>query len=245
MTLWTFDFDGTLSPLVPKPSAAALHPACRRMLQDLAAVGGFRCAVLSSRAIADLESRVDVRGLYLGGGSGMEWRLPDGSSRQPGAEQEQLARRVRKDVLPEVVAWGRLPGVVVEDKRWSIAVHTRHAGEATRRRVADLLDRWRPRHAIRVFPGPEVFEIQLLPGVDKAFGVRALCGLVDFDPRVDRLVYAGDDDNDAEAMKLALTLGGDAVAVGERVRPPGVETVPGPPELARRIRRMAGLPPDT
>ncbi len=58
------------------------------------------------------------------------------------------------------------------------------------------------------------------------------------------MVYAGDDDNDAQAMQLALSWGGTAVAVGERVRMAGTERAPGPAELAQTIRRLAGLPED-
>jgi trehalose-phosphatase len=242
VTLWVFDFDGTLSPLVPERTAAALDPACRRMLEELVAVRLFRCAILSNRALGDLAPRIDVPGVFLGGGSGLEWRLPDGGLRSPGAEEEQRTRLTRESVMPAILAWGRLPGVDIEDKRWSVAVHVRHADAATQRQVGARVEECARRHALRVFRGPEVFEIQLVPGVDKAFGVRALCELTGFRPRTDRLVYAGDDENDAQAMRLAMSWGGAAVTVGERVRLAGTERVPEPAGLAQTIRRLAGLP---
>jgi trehalose 6-phosphate phosphatase len=241
MTLWIFDFDGTLSPIVSEPAAAAMHPACRNMLEDLVAVRQFRCAVLSSRAITDLERRVNVPGVFLGGGSGMEWRLPDGSMKRPEADQDKQLQVIRETVMPEIMQWNCLPGVVIEDKKWSLAIHTRRADNPTKKKVAALLDQWKPSHEIRMFRGPEVVEIQLLPGVDKALGVRAVCDLVEFKPRADYLVYAGDDDNDAEAMKLVRSWGGAAVAVGQKVLVAGAEMVPGPIELAQKIRRMANL----
>ncbi len=241
VTLWVFDFDGTLSPLVPERTAAALDPACRGMLGDLAGVRRFGCAILSSRALADLEPRVEVPGVFLGGGSGLEWRLPDGSRKGPGAEQKRRARSIRDKVMPAIRKWERLPGIDIEDKLWSVAVHTRRAEDPTKRQVATLLGELARLRAVQVHRGPEVLEIQLVPGVDKAFGLRILCGLVRFRPGTDFLVYAGDDDNDAQAMQLAMSWGGMAVTVGGRVRVAGAEKVAGPAALARRIRRLANL----
>src|SRR5512139_1848564 len=87
--LWVFDFDGTLSPLVPDRSTATLHPACREVLEELSAGPQEIVAVLSSRAIDDLVPRVPVPGVFLGGGSGLVWHLPGGLRVRPGAETEK------------------------------------------------------------------------------------------------------------------------------------------------------------
>lgn len=241
VTLWMFDFDGTLSPLVAERTAAELDPACRDMLRRLPAVRGFYCAVLSSRQLSDVERRVDVPGIFLGGGSGLEWKLPDGRRRVPGADRMDAVRKIRKTLIPEIMEWGRLPGVEVEDKQWSVAIHIRQATRQTQEELAARLGHWRESRNIRSFRGPAVLEVQLLPEVDKAFGVRAFCDLVDCTPETVRLVYGGDDENDAVAMQLVRAAGGAVITVGKKAILPGSEVVASPIELAKRIEILAGF----
>ncbi|MCE5263636.1 MAG: trehalose-phosphatase, partial [Deltaproteobacteria bacterium] len=65
-TLWFFDFDGTISEFVSRSAEAEIHPACRDLLGDLAALSLQRVAILSSRSLDDLISRVDIPGVFLG-----------------------------------------------------------------------------------------------------------------------------------------------------------------------------------
>jgi trehalose 6-phosphate phosphatase len=236
-----FDFDGTLSPLVADRTAARLDPACRHMLHRLAAKPGCRCAVISSRLLADIAGRVDVPNIYLGGGSGLEWRLPDGRRTVPEAGRMAAIRKVRKTLVPEIREWGRLPGVEIEDKQWSMAIHIRRATRQTQRELETRMDRWQKTRGVSVFRGPAALEIQLLPEVDKALGVRAFCNLVQYVPTAGRLVYAGDDENDAVAMQLVRDWRGVVITVGEKALVPGSQVVSNPTELARIIRSLAGL----
>jgi trehalose-phosphatase len=97
--LWVFDFDGTLSTLVPERNKAELHPACRKMLGDLVKNPHNHVAVLSSRALDDLSPRVPVRGIFLGGGSGTEWRIPGLHRVTPGGKGEQRLLAARTLVM--------------------------------------------------------------------------------------------------------------------------------------------------
>jgi trehalose 6-phosphate phosphatase len=245
VTLWMFDFDGTLSPLVTDRTAARLDSACRYMLHQLAAERGFHSAVISSRQLADLESRVDVPGIFLGGGSGLEWKLPDGRRQVPEADRMDAIRKIRKTLIPEIMEWSRLPGVEIEDKQWSVAIHFRRATQQAQHELATLLGRWQQARKVRAFRGPAVVEIQLLPEVDKSFGVRAFCDLVTCTPAAGRLVYAGDDENDAVAMQLVRGWGGTIVTVGEKAIVPGSDVVSSPMELAKKINILAGFGDDT
>ena len=78
-TIWVFGFDGTLTESNSDHLRRRLNPACREMLCYLAEEPSFATAILSSRALDDLVSRTPVSELILGGGSGAEWRLLDGS----------------------------------------------------------------------------------------------------------------------------------------------------------------------
>ena len=72
--LLALDFDGTLSPLVPLPSAAAMDPRVPPLLVPLMA--RMPVAIVSGRGIVDLAGRVPVKGLTLVGNHGNEWDLP-------------------------------------------------------------------------------------------------------------------------------------------------------------------------
>jgi trehalose-6-phosphatase len=87
-----------------------------------------------------------------------------------------------------------------------------------------------------------VAEVQLLRNVSKSFGVRTICQIIGFDPSKDRILYAGDDENDAVAMRWVLRKKGIAFSVGAAVRVPGARVVENPATLARAVADLAGIP---
>lgn len=240
--LWTFDFDGTLSPIVPVRTEARMHPACRTLLRDLERAPRTLVAVLSSRSLEDLVPRVPVRGLFLGGGSGIEWRLPGGHRMRPGRDVETRVEAARTRIGPLLEQISTISGVDVEDKRWSIAVHFRRVSPEAHATMDPLLDEVRRQKEVRVFDGPAVAEIQLVPGWEKAKGLEGLCRFLRFDPSGGRIVYAGDDENDGTAMRWAISRKGIALAIGIRPRVPGARVVCGPVSLSRAVRTLAYLP---
>ena len=241
--LWIFDFDGTLSGLVPDRTAARLHPASRELLKELATAPGNRVAVVSSRTLADLVPRVPIPRLYLGGASGLEWRFPDGSRIRPGKEEERVLAGSRDAVLPLLQRISSFPGVELEDKRWSVAVHSRRVPAEALPALSSLVRGLGRVPGIRVFGGPDVAEVVLLPGMGKSFGVRRLCRFLDVDPSRTPLLYAGDDENDAVAMRWVLRKGGIAFCVGKPIRIPGLRIVGSPEDLVRAVRELAfGFP---
>lgn len=243
-SLWVFDFDGTLSPIVPDRNEARLHRECEKMLRFLVRSPWNRVAVLSSRALDDIVSRVTVPGVYVGGASGLEWRLPGGHRVGPSSASEVLLaarRRAVSSLLEEIAS---VPGVEIEDKRWSVAVHYRNASPRSFRRRVSLLQRLRNRKGIKVFRGPEAVEVQMLGGAGKSAGVRRLCRLADWDPSRERIVYAGDDQNDAVAIRWVLSKGGAGIVVGNRITVPRARHVEGPADLARAVRNLEENAPE-
>lgn len=243
-SLWVFDFDGTLSPIVPDRNKARLHRECERMLRFLMRSPWNRVAVLSSRALDDIVSRVTVPGVFVGGASGLEWRLPGGRRIGPGAASEALLAANRRAVFPLLMEMASVPGVEIEDKRWSVAVHYRNASPRSFRRRVSLLQRLRNRKGIKVFRGPEAVEVQMLGGTGKSAGVRRLCRIADRDPSRERIVYAGDDENDAVAIRWVLSKGGAGIVVGNRITVSKARHVEGPAGLARAVRELEEIAPE-
>lgn len=239
--IWFFDFDGTLSFIVEDRNSAELHPACARMLGELVSMPLQHVAVISSRKLDDLAGRVPIEGLFLGGGSGTEWQVPGGHRMALSGKPAEMLISLRKRLVPQILALGNLPGVDIEDKEWSVALHTRHAPEASRLELQKRLTIWQEDLKVRIFQGPEVFEIQMVPRISKAYGVRTLCRFMKFRPKEGTLFYAGDDENDAIAMRLVTRLGGTAVTVGESALIPAAMVVRDPQELADEVSRLADL----
>jgi len=242
-SLWVFDFDGTLSPVVADRHAARIHPMCRELLKGLARMPGHFVVVLSSREIEDLAKRVLLPRVILGGASGLEWRLPGGHRIRPGEAFEARREKVRRTLDPLLARLSHIPGVDVEDKGWSVAVHYRHVLPEVVAMLEPLLKELEGTPDIRVFQGPAVAEVQLLRSVSKSFGVRTICRIIGFDPSKDRIVYSGDDENDDAAMRWVLRKGGIAFSVGGAARVPGVRVVENPVALARGVANLAGIAP--
>lgn len=242
LRVWVFDFDGTLSPIVPDPTGAQLHPASLALLGEIAADPRNRVAVLSTRALEDLVPRVPVPGVILGGASGLEWRIPGGHTIVPGEATTKRLEEARARVLPLLGRLGAVPGVEIEDKRWSVAVHYRRVLPEAMPLLVPLVGDLERCPGIRVYSGPMAAQVQLLASVNKAFGVRLLCRFLNFDAGRGRLFFAGDDENDAAAMRWVLSRNGTVFAVGKQVRVPGALAVDGPPALARAVRAQIGHP---
>ena len=242
-SLWVFDFDGTLSPIVADRHAARIHPMCRELLKGLARMPTHFVVVLSSREIEDLAKRVPLPRVILGGASGLEWRLPGGHRIRPGEPFEARREKVRGALAPLLSRLSHIPGVDVEDKGWSIAIHHRHVLPEIAAMLEPLLKELEGTPDVRVYRGPSVAEVQLLRNVNKSFGVRTICRIIGFDPSKDRILYAGDDDNDAVAMRWVLRKRGIAFSVGDSAHVPGARVVEHPVALARAVADLAGIAP--
>ncbi|BDV43794.1 hypothetical protein GURASL_27170 [Geotalea uraniireducens] len=234
-TIFCFDFDGTLATIVADRQAARLHPACRQLLRDLVIKPENIVAILSSRSLDDLIARVPVSGVFLGGGSGIEWRVPGGERLGAPPEEARQIETLRHNHLRRLTELVVLSGGEVEDKYWSVAVHTRRLSPAVKEMLALCLDKWCRMNDLQLFRGPEVLEVQFLERLNKEYGVRRLCDYVGYRRGTDRLFYAGDDENDARAMAWVVGEGGTVFAIGTASPVAGAYLLDGPLALAQTV----------
>ncbi|MFD1513058.1 trehalose-phosphatase [Halomarina rubra] len=211
------DFDGTLAPIVSDPASAALRTGNRDRLERLRDHPAVTLAVVSGRGLADVRERVGVEDIHYAGNAGLE-RAVAGSDADDPIEVHEDARRAEphleraRETLRDRLGWAA--GVSVEDKRWSLAVHTRNAPD-THERVAETVGRVVERvGGLHVSEGHQVFEVGPATDVNKGAAVSALADehaeRHDADPLV---MYVGDDRSDRSAFGVAADRG-VAVYVG-------------------------------
>ncbi|MDD4050573.1 MAG: trehalose-phosphatase [candidate division Zixibacteria bacterium] len=239
--IWVFDFDGTISHLVPERDAAVLDAECRSLLSELADDPNQVVAVISSRSLDDLIGRIDIDDLIVAGSSGLEWVIPGGLRLGPNARAVVRLERERKHIDPTLRRLARIPGVEIEDKTWSAAVHFRHADSAGRDEITKELDVLKTMNGVAVHYGPEVAEVPFLAEVGKKTAVKTLIRLNKSRYQRGYILYAGDDQNDAQAMEWVLAQKGSVYVVGGRIAVPGSHAVDSPTDLARAIRHDCQL----
>jgi len=234
------DFDGVLAPIVDDPASSAMPEELAAVLARL--VRRLGCvAVVSGRPVAFLADRVAVDGVRLLGLYGLqEWA--DGG---PRARPEAAAWH---DVVDEVqdrmaAALAGAPGVVLEDKGLSVALHWRNAPDRDRagRMVSQLVEALSAQTGLAREPGKLVEELRPPVDWDKGASVRALHREL----ALGEVVYVGDDRGDLAAFAAAHELGGAAIAVdhGEetppQLRAAADAVIPGPEAVADWLARLA------
>jgi trehalose 6-phosphate phosphatase len=153
------DFDGTLVPYYDRPEEVKLGGQCRRILTRLTRHNHLHLAIVSGRRNAALRKYVPVPRTQFLGLFGWEKR---GGPVLPGKTREALLSL--RSVLAPLA--GSFPGIRVEDKGASYAVHFRGASPDTQRgvqlRIRRLIARLHPdfrvirsNHACEIVP-PQV-----------------------------------------------------------------------------------------
>jgi trehalose 6-phosphate phosphatase len=199
------DFDGTLVGLADAPDAVAVTAGLLPLLDRLAASLGGRLAILSGRALADLDRHLAAPHLTAAGSHGLELRKGTGPAAPPDPPPALAEARAALAAF----AAGE-PGLLVEDKPASVALHYRLAPHREEEAVA-LAQSLAARTGLFVQRGKMVVELRP-SGADKGDALRALMAEPPFAGA--RPVFVGDDVTDEDGFRAATALGGFGIIVG-------------------------------
>lgn len=208
------DIDGTLLDIAPTPESVVVPPGLLQALENVSGALDGAVAFVSGRPIEWIDGFFSPLRLPSAGQHGAEIRLSSSDSIQATVELPDL-RELRARVAAIAAA---MPGVLVEEKSFGVALHYRNAPECAvelHDRLAALLRELRS--DLHLLPGKMVLEIKAVA----AWKERAVEIFMEVEPFRGRTpVVVGDDKTDEGGFRAAQRRGGYAIQVG-----PGTSTV--------------------
>ncbi|WP_126172487.1 trehalose-phosphatase [Altericroceibacterium xinjiangense] len=200
------DFDGTLVDLAATPDGIQIPEQLSDRLGRLRDTLGGRLALVSGRAVTDLERHLGPLTIARAGSHGAARMRADGS--RIGEDAQALPPAVNA----ELAHFAQSAGFDLESKDHGAALHYRRDPSLEQRGldfVHDLADR----HELAVKRGKFVIEL-VHRGADKAGAVRAFMAEPPFAGATP--VFIGDDVTDEDGFAAAEALGGFGIVVGDR-----------------------------
>jgi trehalose-phosphatase len=206
------DVDGTLAPIAPRPEEATVPVETRRVVAALAARPAVHVALVSGRTAADARRMVAVSNVWVIGNHGAETVSPDGDELVDAgvAPFERAIAHARHELAALLAA---VPGVLVEDKRWTLSVHYRLADPQLVPRVQATVERIAHEHGLRMAGGKMVFEVRPPVRVDKGTAVLTLAQRLGGLAPDAALLFVGDDRTDEDAFRALRLRAARAVTV--------------------------------
>jgi trehalose 6-phosphate phosphatase len=205
------DIDGTLLDLMPTPREVWVPPGLTKTLKRLVERTGGALALVSGRSLNDIDLIFAPDVFAAVGGHGAEMRI--------GLDSDSVAAHappMDKELKRRLAAIAKLsPGILLEDKGYSLALHYRLAPQAEKAiyEAVSLIRADLPNAPIEVLPGKCVCEIKH-SGFTKASGVHELMKREPFKGR--RPFFIGDDVTDESVFAIMPDLDGLAFSVGRR-----------------------------
>lgn len=239
------DFDGTLSPVVDDPQTARPLHGVVELLPSLAQRFGA-VAIVSGRPAPYLAEHVGVAGVRYLGLYGLQEMYRGEARVDPRLEAARPTVAAAEAALRDSPAV-RESGAWLEDKVYSVAVHTRRVPD--RNRWTDPVDRTARQiaaeHGLELIPGKLVWELRPAVRADKGDGVRRVVA----EARARVAVVVGDDLGDLPAFAAVAQLveeghEGLRVAVRSEEAPPDLLAaadlvLDGPEGVLEFLRRLA------
>jgi trehalose 6-phosphate phosphatase len=204
------DVDGTLLDFAPTPLDVVIPPDLTEALGSLRERTGGALAFVSGRTLAELDLFFSPLKLTAIAGHGAELRFADGSVRRATTFLDPQLKAEIASIADE------RPGVVVEDKGYSIAVHYRlapHLGHEVRDEVSAICARFCSAK-LEILPGKSVVEVKQ-PSFNKGTAVRELMQHAPFKGR--KPIFIGDDVTDEAAFEVMPEFDGTGFSVGREM----------------------------
>ncbi|MEO5568595.1 MAG: trehalose-phosphatase [Gemmatimonadaceae bacterium] len=193
------DIDGTLAPIAPRPDQAKVPLETCKALESLIEIPDAHVAMVTGRSVHDARRMLPLKGLGVIGNHGFEMLGEAGEVISEPAAHSFLdviataARRLAK-LTKEV------PGVVLEDKRWTLSVHYRLAARPAIPTLTEHIHALAKELGLKVTRGKEVLELR--PPLDVNKGTAGVLWVKRLGTVASgSVLYIGDDRTDEDAFR--------------------------------------------
>ena len=241
LVLLLFDYDGTLTPIVPQPDSATLPTETRELLLDLSRREKYILGVISGRSLGDVSARVGIEGLIYAGNHGLEIRGPGlDFLHQEAARVEAVQGRAYERLRDRLAG---LPGVIIEHKGLTLSVHYRLTPDEAVGQVKAVftatVSPFLEAGDLEIAQGKKVLEVRPNVSWDKG---KAIAKLQDTFPQASLSVFFGDDLTDEDGFDVVQQSEGLAVFVGPALQPTkALYRLDSPEEVTHTLRLLAQL----
>ena len=242
------DYDGTLSPIVETPEQAIMAADMREAVVNLAECTPL--GIISGRDLDDVRDKVKIDGIVYAGSHGFDIVGPAGEKYDVLFPVTSRGKTAAEDFLPALDSAenalsekiGVFEGVLLERKKFAIAVHYRRVASENIERIEAAVDETTSDHPdLRKAYGKKIFELQ--PKVDwhKGKALISLMRTLELD-RDDVLpVYIGDDATDEDAFRALKGRGVGIVVREEAYETAAVFSLKDPEEVREFLLRLIPL----
>jgi trehalose-phosphatase len=124
--LLLLDFDGTLVPIAQHPQDVVLDQRTAKALNDLGRSRFFRIAIISGRSVKDLKKYFSLKNLIFIGNHGFEMKGNDFSKFTELKKAKKIQRSIEFLVQKLKEKFRNIPGVWLEDKKYTLSLHFRN-----------------------------------------------------------------------------------------------------------------------
>lgn len=229
------DFDGTLAPIVDDPRKVNLGEP---LLSTLRALSGL-CSVglISGRDRADLQRRVDIEGLLYAGNHGLDISGPGYQKVLP--EAEAAVPEIERATERLSTALESIRGVIIERKRFGVAVHYRQVrSDVDRQQIVRVVDTVLADTGLRKREGKQVLELEPAVDWDKGSAVEWLLETSELNADHVLVIYIGDDETDEDVFAALAGRAVNIVVADELSDSLADYRLANPEEVASFLRRL-------
>jgi trehalose-phosphatase len=195
------DYDGTLVPIQKLPSLAVCPTETKDFLRRLSKRPNVSVGLVTGRSLSDIKRMVHLNTVFYVANHGFHSSLGKSRWVHPKA---QRALPVLGKIFSELRgALSSIPGVLIEDKQYTLTVHYRNVRERSvpllKRAAGRIVRPYRP--TVKMTTGKKVLEVR--PNVSWGKGHAVLRVLKLLASRgTPLIVYIGDDKTDEDAFRL-------------------------------------------